>query len=251
MDPGFYSGVGSGQSEPGSTPLVTPITSILWLHRPPLRELGIGIYGKGSFIYGSVDPGFYSRVGSDQTEPGSTPLVTPITSMIWLQSSPESRTSLPMIAWFNCSLYNQPWYLYMMVLQNTVHTYWIRYLDLFRAFGYIERVVKSAFWEKKHILLHTCAKRYELPSYISNMEPTFHACIGIQCFLSIFLLCINLSTYLSIWNLFFYPSDTTLSLYLCRFNLYLFIFLLLWYVTIQCSVSLLLINGEISFYLYM
>ena len=49
-----------------------------------------------------------------------------------------------------------------MVAQNTVRTYGLNH-----AFGYIERVVKSDFFsQKRPILLHKCATKSELPSYI-------------------------------------------------------------------------------------
>ena len=51
---------------------------------------------------------------------------------------------------------------------------------MLKAFGYIDKVVKSDFFSRKiPILLHTCASCSELPSYIGNMhdmdpDPSFH-----------------------------------------------------------------------------
>ena len=51
-----------------------------------------------------------------------------------------------------------------------VHMKEIKLYELFKAFGYIERVVNSEiFCRKIPILHHTCATCYELPSYISTM----------------------------------------------------------------------------------
>ena len=50
-----------------------------------------------------------------------------------------------------------------------LHAQWClknRYFEWLKAFGYIDRVVKSYFLQKKPILLHMCATCSELPSYI-------------------------------------------------------------------------------------
>ena len=63
-------------------------------------------------------------------------------------------------------------FLYEMVDHFTMRTYGVNQTFRFvlNAFGYIERVVKSEFFfRKRPILHHTCAKRSELPSYISTM----------------------------------------------------------------------------------
>ena len=44
------------------------------------------------------------------------------------------------------------------------------YIDLLKAFGDNESVVKSDFVQKRSILFHTCAICSERPSYISTME---------------------------------------------------------------------------------
>ena len=49
---------------------------------------------------------------------------------------------------------------------------YIRNLDLLKASGYIDRVVKSDFYRKNSILLHTRATFSGLPSDISTMVPT-------------------------------------------------------------------------------
>ena len=52
----------------------------------------------------------------------------------------------------------------------------MRHFDLLKAFGYIDRVVKSDFFRKRPILLDMCATCFDLPSYIS----TFLATLCIQ-----------------------------------------------------------------------
>ena len=44
---------------------------------------------------------------------------------------------------------------------------------MLKAFGYIERVVKSDFFRIRPILHHSCATCPELPSYISTMKLPF------------------------------------------------------------------------------
>ena len=47
---------------------------------------------------------------------------------------------------------------------------YIRHFDLLKAFGYIERIVKSEKIKRKRPILHyTCAICSEMPSYISTM----------------------------------------------------------------------------------
>ena len=53
----------------------------------------------------------------------------------------------------------------------------LRHFDLLKAFGHIERVVKSEKKNrKKTILLHTCATCSEKPSYIKAMVYSVHPC---------------------------------------------------------------------------
>ena len=70
-----------------------------------------------------------------------------------------------------------------MVAQNTVRTYGVnhfKFFDMLKAFGLIERFVKSDFFSRKRpILLHTCVTCSELPSYISTMS-TMHFALILQ-----------------------------------------------------------------------
>ena len=64
-----------------------------------------------------------------------------------------------------------------MVDYSNMCTYWVTqkygvtgHLDLLKACGYIEKVVKSViFFGNKNILHHTCATCSELPTHISTM----------------------------------------------------------------------------------
>ena len=72
-----------------------------------------------------------------------------------------------------CCLYHG--FLYQLVAQNPVRTYQVNQAFRFvsKAFRFIDRVVKSDFFQKSVILLQTCATCSELPSNISTMVLIF------------------------------------------------------------------------------
>ena len=59
-----------------------------------------------------------------------------------------------------------------MLIFLCAHMEWIRNFDLLKAFGYIERVVKS---EKTCFTSETCVSCSELPSYVSTMVMLFYS----------------------------------------------------------------------------